>query len=130
MEGCVTLVMGYKQENNDRDQRLDWIEFPDEPDVEPRKSVEFDIWSDEMDQRADDLLKVSQLEAVIRKLRSVVNNEIDRLHKPKQKPAPLWLRILLHTPKNNKQTLMYHIGFGALMIAALFLFAWSMSLIS
>lgn len=124
--------MGYKKETDDKDTQFDfdWLEFPEDPnEKEADSSDSSDIWSTD-DGRAEDMLLVSQLEMGIRRLRRMADEEIARRDKMNQKPAPLWLRALLHNPKNNKQTLLYLFGFGGLMILAVVLFIFSMNLIS
>ena len=127
-KGCVKSIMGYKKESNDEHSDLDWISFPDEP--EPKSSASFDVeWSDEMDKRADDLLVVSQLETIVRKLHNQADAEIKRRDQGPVKKLPLWARVLLHTPQNNKQVLLYHATFVSLMILAVALFIYAMGLV-
>lgn len=123
--------MGYKKETDDKDTRfnVDWLEFPDEvDDHDPDESDSLEMWKNE-DGRAEDLLIVSKLEMFIHRLRRIADEEIDRREKLNQKARPLWLRVLLHNPKNNKQTLFYLLGFGTLMVLAVVLFIFSMNLI-
>lgn len=126
--------MGYKSENKEDRFDKNWITFPDEPEPEDSNQTDtkYDIWKDEGaedDGRAEDLLLISKLEGVVLRLNMYVNTELTRRESANTKPLPLPLRILLHTPKNNKDVLIYHAIFGSLMILSILMFAWAMGLI-
>lgn len=116
--------MGQSTKDKREDALQDVVKMyvlPDEDKETATTTENEDFWLNISQSQMDAMSSVTRIQNSISKLKWQLSETEAKESPQQQKKLPIWVRILAHQPKGPMQTLAYYVGFGGLMIFAIWL---------